>query len=1221
MSPLDCAPRPSDAGPSSVSAGRCGQPIACRSALLLAAGLSIASPARALDPHRAITQYVHDTWYAKDGLPQNSVHAIEQTRNGYLWFGTEEGLTRFDGVAFTVFDRSNTPAIRSNYTPCVIEGRDGSLWFGTLGGGLVRLKDAKFTRYGTEEGLTSNMVRSLYEAPDGTLWIGTVGGGLNRLRDGRFDGFGQREGLSNLIVRGVAPDGQGGLWLATTGGANHFRDGRVDTVLTVREGLPHDVVLGVYRDRQGRVWFATSGGLAVLADGKLVTYGRAAGLPDPSMFAVFQDRAGNVWAGGEGGLSRLENGRFTSLTEAHGLSGNRVRSFYEDREGNLWVGCFGGGLNRFRNGKLLTYTTQEGLPNDGVAPLFQDREGNIWIGTMGGGLTRYAHGRFTTLTTADGLPGNIIESLFESPDGVLWVGTFGKGLARYRNGRFERISRAQGLSHDMIMAVRGDGADGYWIATNGGGLNHYRNGVIRHLTTREGLPHDLVRDLHLDRHGVLWIGTFGGGLGRYENGTFTSFTTRNGMSSDVVGQIYEDADGTLWITTLGGGIVRRKEGQFFAITSRQGLHDDGVYAIAEDRSGYLWMSCNNGVFRVAKQELNDLADGRIERVTCQAFGEADGMRNRECNGSSPGILRARDGRIWFPTLKGAVVVDPEAIPINRVPPPVRVERLVVNARDVAIGPGVRLAPGAKKVEFHYTALSFSVPSRVRFRYRLEGFDPQWVDAKTSRVATYTNLPPGHYRFHVAACNEDGLWNEAGASLPFRLAPYFFQTWWFIALCAISMALAALGLHKARVWRLKARAQVLQRLVDERTRAQEALTASNRQLEDALETLRRAQASLIEQERLRALGQMASGITHDFNNALAPILGFSDLLLRRPDLLTDPQKVQKFLVTIRTAATDSSNVVNRLREFYRAREASEAFPLVLLNPLVEQTVSLTQPRWKDQALASSRTVVVRTELEEVPAVPANESDLREALTNLVFNAVDAMPYGGTITLATRVEGGEVVIEVRDTGVGMSDEVRRRCLEPFFTTKGEQGTGLGLAMVFGIVQRHRGTVDIASEPGQGTTIRLRLPVSGVARPDAVLDDFVAVTPLHVLVVDDEPAVLDFTATALHADGHRIAAARDGMEALARIKDVRFDLIVTDRAMPRMNGDQLAAAVRLARPDTKIILLTGFGEVMAAQGEMPDHVDLVVSKPVTVTQLRAAVARLFGSSRGVSDPRAAA
>jgi signal transduction histidine kinase/ActR/RegA family two-component response regulator len=632
--------------------------------------------------------------------------------------------------------------------------------------------------------------------------------------------------------------------------------------------------------------------------------------------------------------------------------------------------------------------------------------------------------------------------------------------------------------------------------------------------------------------------------------------------------------------------------------------------LVEDGLGNFWMSCNNGVFRVAIRDLNAVADGRAQSLRCQAFGEADGMRNRECNGSSPGALRTRDGRIWFPTLGGLVVIDPAHIPTNRVPPPVTVERVVVNGKDLAASGALRLAAGAHKVEFHYTALSLSVPDRVQFHYRLEGFDPAWTEAGTDRVATYTNLPPGKYRFQVSACNEDGVWNPTGATLDFRLAPHFWQTWWFPTLCAACLVVLALWIHKVRVWRLKARARILQQLVDERTRAQEALTVSHRQLEEALERLRHAQSSLVEQERLRALGQMASGITHDFNNALAPILGFADLLLKRPEMLADTAKASRFLETIRTAARDSSNVINRLREFYRAREASEAFPLVNLGRIVEQAVELTQPRWRDQALANSSTVIVRTEVRDPPPVPANESDLREALTNLIFNAVDAMPQGGTITLAARPDGEDAVLEVRDTGIGMSEEVRSRCLEPFFTTKGAQGTGLGLPMVFGIVQRHRGTLDIRSEPGVGTTFTIRLPRSGASRAEPVTDDVTMTAPLDVLVVDDEPAVLDFVATVLQADGHRVIAARDGMEALHQVKQGHYDLIVTDRAMPRMNGDQLAAAVRLARPEVKIILLTGFGEVMMAQGEFPDQVDLVVGKPVTVTQLRQAIARLFAA-----------
>ncbi len=476
-----------------------------------------------------------------------------------------------------------------------------------------------------------------------------------------------------------------------------------------------------------------------------------------------------------------------------------------------------------------------------------------------------------------------------------------------------------------------------------------------------------------------------------------------------------------------------------------------------------------------------------------------------------------------------------------------------------------------------------------------------MDAGARRVAYYTNLPPGRYKFQVTACNNDGVWNERGATLEVRLEPHFYQTWWFVLLCVLGAGSSVYGLFRRRV-------RALQALVAERTRAKEALEATNARLEQALNDLQRAQSGLIEQERLRALGQMASGVTHDFNNALAPILGFTDLMLMRPQMLDDRDRTIEYLQTIHTAAKDAGNVVNRLREFYRAREVTEVFPPVSLNSLVEQALALTQPKWRGQAQAGGITIEVRQELADIPAVPGNESDLRELLTNLVFNAVDAMPEGGVITLRTRVDAAFVVLEVADSGMGMNEEVRRRCLEPFFTTKGERGTGLGLPMVYGIVQRHEGSVEIQSEPGRGTRFEIRLPLEH-SRMGSEADSGPGTTvpPMDVLVVDDEPGVLRFVKDFLEGDHHRVETASDGVEGLKKFYSRKFDLVVMDRAMPRMSGDQLAAAIKQAQPGTPVILLTGFGELMSAKNEMPVGVDAVVSKPVSTRTLRKAISRL--------------
>jgi signal transduction histidine kinase len=435
---------------------------------------------------------------------------------------------------------------------------------------------------------------------------------------------------------------------------------------------------------------------------------------------------------------------------------------------------------------------------------------------------------------------------------------------------------------------------------------------------------------------------------------------------------------------------------------------------------------------------------------------------------------------------------------------------------------------------------------------------------------------------------------------------------------------------------------------ERRRTQETLQVTNRRLEEALAELQAAQQEFARQERLRALGRMASGIAHDFNNALSPIMGYSEMLLAGTIDLGDRERVTNALRIVNMAARDAARIVTRLREFYRPREKGEVFLPVDLNQMIKQTISLTQPRWKTQAQGNGVAVQIKTRLQKTPPASGNEADLREMLANLIFNAVDAMPDGGRITIATRQETdrdeilspsplpetekgetekrgknlsdspalpvsgsgrrGWVVVEVSDTGTGMTEEVRQRCLEPFFTTKGEYGTGLGLAMVYGILRRHEGTIDIQSALGRGTTFVIRLPAltdqktekrGGKALPPA--------RPLRVLAVDDEPRVLGVLKEYLTGDGHTVETASGGREGIEKFRAGSFDLVVTNRAMPGLSGDRLAGLVKQAAPDTPVILLTGFSEFMDATGERPRGVDLVLSKPLTLAALREAIARV--------------
>ena len=382
-----------------------------------------------------------------------------------------------------------------------------------------------------------------------------------------------------------------------------------------------------------------------------------------------------------------------------------------------------------------------------------------------------------------------------------------------------------------------------------------------------------------------------------------------------------------------------------------------------------------------------------------------------------------------------------------------------------------------------------------------------------------------------------------------------------------------------------------------------------ELERTLEELQRTQQQVVQQERLAALGAMAGGIAHDFNNALSIIMGFGELLLRDAEHGLTKENATRPLTTILTAAEDAAKIVRRLREFYRPDDAGELRVPVDLNHLVEQAISLTQPRWQTEATAAGRTIKIATELGAIPWIEGDAAELREALTNLIFNAVDALPHGGAITLGTQREGEAVVLKISDTGTGMSEEVRRRCLEPFFTTKGQRGTGLGLSMVFGIIQRHSGTIAIESKPGRGTTFALRLPLPRIPAEGATPPDAMPALqrPLRVLVVDDQPILCQIVCQHLQEDLHTVETALNASEALKKFRAAPFDLVITDHVMAEMTGEQLAVAIKKLNPHTPVILLTGYAGESTAEKPPSEAIDLVLGKPLSRAALRQAFAKV--------------
>ena len=762
--------------------------------LLLSGGGS----ALALDSRRELSQFSHEVWLTENGLPQNTVHAVAQTKDGYVWIGTEEGLARFDGIKFTVFDKQNTPELRSNYIRTLLADRLGALWIGTAEG-LVRMLDGKFTLFTTTEGLPSDTIQAVYEDRESNLWVATATG-LGLFKSGGLTTFTTRERLISGSIQALFEDADGALWIATPYGVGQVKDGKF-TNYTVRDGLASNSVRSIQQDRDGRLWFGSLGGLTSYSRGRFTTYTTRDGLPNDRIIALHASRDGDLLVGTAGGLCRFSDGHFTGFNPGDALSTSTILSLLEDLEGNLWVGTESGGINLLKDTKFTTYTVRNGLSNDLVKSVYGDEQGNTWIGTDGGGLNLLKDGKLSVYTTRDGLSSNVVLALFGDRAGNLWAGT-PDGLNRFSQGKFTVYTAADGLANNDVKSICADQRGNLWIGTRGG-LTRMKDGAFRTFTEVDGLPNDLITTLYADAKGTLWIGTLGG-LSRLTNEEFSTLTTKDGLASDAVISLYGDQDGTLWIGTNGGGLNRLKDGQLKAFTTRDGLLDDVVYRILEDGRNNLWLSCRKGVFHIGKKDLDDFARGAITTIAPVAYGTADGMMTRECSGGGdPAGWRGNDGKLWFPTIKGVAMIDPERIKTNAQPPPVVIEQIRTNDQPIPLRDHLELPPGTTRFDLYYTAPSFVAPERVRFKYKLEGFDKDWIDSGTRRTAYYTNLRPGAYTFRVMASNNDGVWNQTGAAFSLYLKPYFYQTYWFYAVLLLVLALFAWLLFRLRVRGMKA----------------------------------------------------------------------------------------------------------------------------------------------------------------------------------------------------------------------------------------------------------------------------------------------------------------------------------------------------------------------------------------------------------------------------------
>ena len=773
----------------------------------------------ALNPALDISQYGHDQWTVRSGFIKGNIYTIAQTPDGYLWLGTEFGVFRFDGVRTIPWQ----PPVGQHLPAAVfrlLSARDGTLWIGTFAG-LATWNGRKLTRRAELDG---QVVGSLIEDREGTVWAGSWVGGpppgrLCAIRKDTTHCYGE-DGAFGNAVSSLYEDRSGNLWAGTASGLWRWQPGPPK-----RYPTPPMELTGVTESGDGRLVIAAYGaGLLQLAGDKVGPYPiRSAILPktalpdrDVDSNKLLRDRDGGLWIGTvERGLIHIHQGRTDVFTRSDGLSGDVVLSLFEDREDNIWVSTTGG-LDRFRELPVTTISVKQGLSSDASASVLATPDGSVWIATHDG-LTRWKNGKFTIFRRASGLPDDSPQSLFQDDRGRIWVSTV-HGLAYFRNGSFVAEKAA---GEGEVYCIAGGKAGNLWLS-EGRGLLHLREGrLVERFPWPELGRHQQAKVVLSDEGGV-WLSFWvdGGVLYFKERQVRASYTPANGLGAGTVPDLRLDRDGVLWAATSEGGLSRIKDGRIATLSTRNGLPCDTIHWSIEndDRSLWLWTAC--GLVRIARTELDAWVADPKHRIETTVWDAADGVRLRSlaATGFRPPVAKSTDGKLWFVTGEGVQVVDLRHLAVNELPPPVHIEQVEADGKTYQLEQGMRLPANVRDVGIEFTALSLVAPEKVRFKYMLEGQDPDWKEVLNERHTQYSNLRPRRYRFRVIASNNSGVWNETGDTLEFSIAPAFYQTNGFRALCAaVSLALLWAA-YEFRVRQLRRRFNVASEArINERTR--------------------------------------------------------------------------------------------------------------------------------------------------------------------------------------------------------------------------------------------------------------------------------------------------------------------------------------------------------------------------------------------------------------------
>ena len=997
---------------------------------------------------KPISQYSIEGWNMNNGLPSNAIMDIQKTSEGFMWLATFNGLARFDGTEFKVFNRTNTPEFFTNTITTLLVDSQDRLWIGN-GGGLIRYYQGSFERIETEA-VNTNIISALAEGPEGVLWIGTRSG-LIKLQNQQFEAP-TIEGFENVNITSLFHDEKQRLWIGTATRGLHVLDENGLFSFNESHGLQSDFIRSVFVDSKDIVWVGTDQGVSILNGTGIHRMDSVPGAPLGFTNRFLEDSEGNIWSASSDGLRRYKQ-RFELADPAEEVGHQVVQSLFQDEENNIWAGTYRVGLHRLNQSKFMLLGENEGLSNQVINVTYPDNP-MLWVGSDDG-LICFKEGQMKTFDLGRVSAGNRIRDILRDSQDRLWICTYG-GLLQFDDGGVnKRYTTNNGLCSNNTRRIIEDAKGDLWIGT-ANGLSRFKDGKFETFGPKDGLRNNFIMSLLIDQNQTLWVGTNGGGTYRFEDNRFIKAMSDE-AAHDVVFNMLQDDTGGVWLST-NRGVIYLKDSMKFNITPTHGLISNNVFQIIIEQTGQIWFTSDNGIMRSTIDQVMNLVFGISDRLgDARIFDRSDGLRTGQITAASI-AGRTNKGEIWFCTLEGLAVLESSKIPINEVRANTLLTIVQADDQQYPIAEDATLPAGNQRIEFHYAGLSFYAPEKVRYKYILENFDQNWIDAGSRRTAYYTNIPPGEYRFKVKAANNDGLWSEAPATIYIEQAAFFYETKWFYFLIGLILIGFGAFLYYLRARELKSRNYQLEKMVHQRTR----------------DIQYQNQAILVQREELQQLNtvkdKLLSVISHDLRGPIAAVSGLLGLLksghLTHTELITQSSRLNNEVHSL-TYLLD--NMLSWSKSQMQGIKLNKEN--ILVTKVVEENINTVLP------LSTQKRIAIINQVEPECYVFTDVNFLSLVIRNLIMNAVKFTHQNGEIHISTNCSDGKVLISVTDNGVGMSKSELKKLFntESHYSKMGtanEAGTGIGLLLCKEFIELEGGKIWAESEEGKGSSFKLIL-----------------------------------------------------------------------------------------------------------------------------------------------------